>query len=402
MSSVWLHPKSVNWVARYRGSKGKTINRSTGTSDREEAKRIAQTWEVEAARDREKQKTEVSAGGISDTLARAERLARLDRIDAATARDLINDILAASGREAIEAVSNRTWFENWRKSKSPAVTQRTRWKYNQVCRDWLAFLNGRAEKPLEIVGKADAIAFRDRIAQEGLAARTVNQTIKLVRGIYAEAVEQGYIGRNPFAGVDRLPENTEDTKREPFTTKEVADLIAVATGDLKGLIILAATTGLRLMDGARIKWSNIDLKDKLIKIKTSKTGARLTLPIHHAFEAWLKDQPRGIGMAQVFPSLAHKGGPGKTGLSMQFKRLMEKANVNAGIARKREGRGRTTCQKSFHSLRHFAATQLAQNGVRAEVAMAITGHADEESHAGYIDPDVKALRKAVNGIKISA
>ena len=87
---------------------------------------------------------------------------------------------------------------------------------------------------------------------------------------------------------------------------------------------------------------------------------------------------------------------------MQFKRLMERAKVGAGVAREREGRGRSTCRKSFHSLRHFAATQLAQNGVRAEIARAITGHADEESHAGYINADVDTLRRAVNAIKLTA
>jgi len=69
MSSVWQHPKTPNWFARYKGANGKTLNRSTGIVDREEALRIAQQWEIEAARERENRKPEVSAGGISDTVA---------------------------------------------------------------------------------------------------------------------------------------------------------------------------------------------------------------------------------------------------------------------------------------------------------------------------------------------
>ena len=402
MASIWQHPKSVNWVARYRGTGNKTVNRSTGTPDKEAAKLISKTWEIEAARERGKQTIEVSPGGISDAVARAERLARQGRLDPASARDLINDLLTAAGQQTLDAISHRLWCDNWRKSKAGAVKARSRMKYEQVCRDWLAFLNGKADKPLEAVGKADAIAYRDRIASQGLAGRTVNQTVKLLRGIYSEAVEQGHIGRNPFAGVDRLPEDTEDTKREPFTNTEVAAIIEAAKGDMKGLVILAATTGLRLMDGARLQWRNLDLTALQISIKTAKTGAKLKLPIHPALAKWLKEQPRGIGAAPVFPTLADKGGPGKSGLSMQFKRLMERAEVGAGMSREREGRGRSTCRKSFHSLRHFAATQLAQNGVRAEVARAITGHADQESHAGYITADVDSLRSAVNAIKLTA
>jgi integrase len=57
---------------------------------------------------------------------------------------------------------------------------------------------------------------------------------------------------------------------------------------------------------------------------------------------------------------------------MAFKRLMERAEISAGVAReaKEKSRGRMTSQKSFHSLRHFAATQLASNGVRADIARA--------------------------------
>jgi integrase len=119
---------------------------------------------------------------------------------------------------------------------------------------------------------------------------------------------------------------------------------------------------------------------------------------------WLKKQQRGIGAAPVFPSLIHKSGAGKSGLSMAFKRVMVRAKVLAGVARQAKdgGRGRTTSQKSFHSLRHFAATQLAAAGVRAEVARQITGHTDAETHANYINADIDALRSAVKSIRLSA
>jgi integrase len=404
MRGIWKHPKTDNWIARYRGGEGKWVNRSTGTTNGKEAERIAAQWKIEAERERERQTADISPAGISDAVARAERLARGGRLDAHAARDLINDLLTASGQETLDAVTSRAWCETWRASKAGAVKDRSRWKYEQVSRDWLAFLNGKGEKPLEAVTRADVIAYRDRLANEGLAARTVNQTVKLLRGIYAEAVEQGQLGRNPFAGVDSLREEAEGVGRVPFTTAEVSALIDKAEGDWRGMVIVAASTGLRLMDGARLKWRNLDLEAGLIRVKTAKTGATLTLPIHPAFAAWLAEQPRGIGAAPVFPTLANKGGAGKSGLSMAFKRLMERAEVAAGVARpaKEKGRGRTTSQKSFHSLRHYAATQLASNGVRADIARAITGHADAAQHSNYVTADADAMRSAVGGIRLSA
>jgi integrase len=404
MSCIWKHPKSVNWVARYRGAAGKTINRSTGTPVRSEAQLIAQSWEIEAARERENRKPEISAGGISDAVARAERLARLGRLDAGTARDLVNTLLRAAGQETLDAVTNRKWCDGWTAGKSGSIKNQSCVKYQQICRGWLAFLRNAADKPLEIISRSEAVAFRDRLRKDGLAPKTVNHMIKILRGVYNDAVEQGHIGRNPFVGVASLRENDHQAKRLPFTTAEVARLIATAKGDWKGLLILAATTGLRLMDAVRLRWSDVNLDAKSIRIKTAKTGATLALPIHASFMAWLKKQQRGIGAAPVFPSLIHRSGAGKSGLSMAFKRLMVRAKVSAGVARqaKDEGRGRTTSQKSFHSLRHFAATQLAAAGVRAEIARQITGHTDAETHANYINADLDSLRAAMKSIRLSA
>jgi len=37
MASIWKHPKTPNLSARYRGANGKTVNRSTGVQDPDEA-----------------------------------------------------------------------------------------------------------------------------------------------------------------------------------------------------------------------------------------------------------------------------------------------------------------------------------------------------------------------------
>lgn len=402
MSGIWKHPKSQNWIARYRGAENKWVNRSTGTTDAKEAERVSAQWKLDAERDRAKQSADVSPAGISDTVAKAERLARSGRLDASAAREIVNSLLAAAGHARIDAMTNRVWCGTWNASKAGAVKDRSKWKYEQVSRDWLAFLGSKAEKPLEIVAKGDAVAHRDGLAKEGLSARTVNQAVKMLRGIYADAVVQGHLGRNPFAGVANLREITEDTKRVPFTQEDVAALIEAATGDWKGLVILAATTGLRLMDGARLLWKNLDLAAKLIRVKTAKTGKVLEIPIHPALSQWLAKQPRGIGAAPVFPSLATKGGPGKSGLSMAFKTIMKRAEISAGVARQAKGSGRTTSAKSFHSLRHFAATALAMNGVRADVARSITGHSDAATHGNYVNADLAALRGAVDAIRLTA
>jgi hypothetical protein len=114
-------------------------------------------------------------------------------------------------------------------------------KYTQVTRDWLNFLGRKAEKPLETVSRADAIAYRDHLSKAGLSARTTNQTVKLLRGIYTDAVEQSVLSRNPFAGVHSLRKTSENVHRVPFSNAEVASLVEHTEGDWKGMVILAVT-----------------------------------------------------------------------------------------------------------------------------------------------------------------
>lgn len=396
MASVWKHFKSVNWFARYRGTAGKTVNRSTGVVDKKEALRIATTWEIEAARDVVKK--DVSPAGISDAVARAERMARMGRLDARAARALINDMLTAAGHEQVNIQSNAQWCKDWRAAKAPTAGAKSRLQYTQVIRDWLKFLDRKAEKPIDMISKADAIAFRDSLLTAGLAPRTINQTMKLVRGIYGEAVEQGHLPRNPFTGIKPQPLDS-DVKRQPFTAGEVKRILDVAEDDWKGMILLSATTGLRLLDCSRLQWRAVDLGERMMKVRTAKTGTTLQLPIHAEFFKWLVGRDAEPG--PVFPSLAHLSGTGRSGLSCSFGKLMERAGVSSDAAKTGSGRGRNINRKSFHSLRHFAATSLAAAGVRADVARKITGHTDAETHSNYVGAETETLRKAVKKIRLA-
>jgi integrase len=101
----------------------------------------------------------------------------------------------------------------------------------------------------------------------------------------------------------------------------------------------------------------------------------------------------------LFPSLAGKSGTGKSGLSMAFKRIMEKAGIEAGIARQSAGRkGRTFSLRSFHSLRHSFISALANSGVSSELRRKLSGHASEEMHAVYTHHELETIKNAVNAI----
>ena len=103
-----------------------------------------------------------------------------------------------------------------------------------------------------------------------------------------------------------------------------------------------------------------------------------------------------MGKAALFPSLAGKYTGGKSGLSGQFKKLMEKAGVMGRIIRKGEGAGRTTSSLSYHSLRHYFTSAMTAAGVPEEVRMLLTGHSTRTAHRVYTHHEERQVWEAVS------
>ena len=131
---------------------------------------------------------------------------------------------------------------------------------------------------------------------------------------------------------------------------------------------------------------------------TRKTRKAVTVPIHPQFTSWLQEQTLGIGKAPVFPLLAGKSGAGKSGLSMQFKRIMERAKIKGRLLREANGAGRSQSSLSFHSLRHSFNSAMANAGVSSELRQKLTGHASAKMNAQYTHHQLEELRAAVSVI----
>ena len=151
---------------------------------------------------------------------------------------------------------------------------------------------------------------------------------------------------------------------------------------------------MRLRDVANLTWGTVDFEDGLLRTETEKTGATVVLPVHPDFMAWLADRPRGIGKAFVFPTLAGKRIGGCSGLSAQFRKIMESAAITGRVV-ERTGKGRTGHSKGFHSLRHSFVSGLANAGVAPDIRQKLAGHASAEVHRIYTHHELNTLREAI-------
>ena len=235
---------------------------------------------------------------------------------------------------------------------------------------------------------------------KGLSESTVRSAYTILRAILDTAVRDGALARNPAAAVKR-PKVT--AKESVFLTPEQvrALLDAAKSSRYAPLFSLLVNTGLRRGEALALRWSDIDLEDKLLRVRgtlarvdgdlivtsTKTAKSKRSIPVSDGTDRLLKD----IRKQQVRDQLKagsqwHQSGyvftteDGQPCDPRNALRALKSAATKTGMT----GVG-------LHALRHSAATAMLTNGVPLKVVSEILGHASIVITAdiyGHVSPDV--------------
>ena len=371
-------PKTPFWIACFNGvgSDGRVrrFKRSTKTTDKKLAQKLADEWE------------------------QLEKLAGKGRLTESQCRKVVAEVYERTIGEPLHFRTAREFLAEWVESKKNETELRTSLKYRQIVDEFLTHIGVKADRLLREITPADIRSWRDALKRKGLAAPTVNDAIKTLRMPFKAAHDSGYIEINPNTKTTVRPVRDEarNVSKDVFTPTQLAVLLGAAPSqDWRGVILCGYYTGLRLRDIADMQWSAVNLARQFLTVTTRKTRKDVVIPIHPRFAAWLSKQTRGIGKAPVFPSLCGKAGSGKSGLSMTFKRIMDRAGIRGRLLREASGEGRSQSSLSFHSLRHSFNAALANAGVEVELRQELTGHSSPAMNKNYTHTDFERMREAV-------
>jgi integrase len=359
--------RSPYWICAYTAPDGRRLKKSTKQADRQKAWQVCLSF-VEA-------ETAIATKNTTEQQLRRVIDSALRRVGEATMAD-------ATVRETLD-----TWIANKIGALAPISIN----DYKRAANLFITFLGNRADKGIRQITKRDAVAFRDWLAKDR-SPSTVNKLKAHVSGGFQSAKEEGILEQNVFSLIDNL--KAVPIERDTFSPEQVARLVAAApTNDWKGMIILGYTSAARLMDVANMKWSNVDLKNGLLEFRVRKTGKKALLALHPDFSGWLaKQRPPKHRDTFLFPSLAGERGPGKFGLSSEFKKIMTKAKI-VGRQVVSQGGTRKISTLSFHALRHTSATSIYGNAALESIAKRVTQH-NSDSLKTYIHQDLEVLRQA--------
>ncbi|WP_367872343.1 tyrosine-type recombinase/integrase [Luteolibacter sp. Populi] len=410
MASIYKRPEAATWQAQFYVKDPATgelrkVRKSTGHTNRKKALTAALELErnsqgvVQAGSDRAQRAKAV----LAEAVAEIER----ETFTAPTARKYLAKLLEIATGEEMQAYSIQTWADEWLRRKERESSKATMARYQGHTKALLSWLGAeRGKKPLESLTALDARKWRESLQDEGRAGKTVLAYMKDAGALYRAAIREGLVSFNPFTALEAI-DTGDSLDRKPFTPAEVVGLLGSAPSEeWRGLILVAAFTGLRLGDAARLSWASVDLEAKritLIPSKTKKKKREVRIPIQPDLLAFFEGVPIHSDKpdAPVFQKLSTVGVGARAGLSQAFNKVMQKAGVDRGkpsrvIAEgESTGKGRITYERGFHSLRHTFTTWLRTAGVSEEDRMALTGHSTRESHQIYSHADEAALRDAI-------
>lgn len=368
MASLWKRKNSKYWTACFTTRDGRQLKRSTGTTDRRKAEKLALKFEEEA---------------------RTKRTAL-------QARRVLADLYKSISGTEVASVSVRKFFNDYVERKRPEVSSASLDYYKGHSKRFLKWLGDRADVDIAEITKTEITNYRNHIATKA-GPRTTNNTLKAIRTFFAAARKDGFLVDDPAADVDTVRDRTESIRR-PFTLDELKLVLGVAGAEWRSMILFAFYTGQRLGDVASLTWGNLDLTKNELRLTTRKTGRRQVLPLptplrDHISTLKASDDPA----APLHPAALEvmKKNHGRTGpLSKEFAVLLGHAGLRSSDSETPEGGARVKHGLSFHSLRHAATSLLKEAGIPASVVMAYIGHDSDVVSAGYTHTGRESLERA--------
>lgn len=211
--------------------------------------------------------------------------------------------------------------KDWQTWQVDVVGKFVAWARERGLRSTLEVTPEIAEAYVECLGEPD-----DRgKAKTPKTVRHIKSILVLVFGrVLPDGVE------NPFKKVRvETPDGGETEHRKPLNAVEVDLLLQEAATDpfVFPLIVTALSTGLRRGDVCTLKWSSVNLKDRILTVKTSKTGASVTLPImdrlHNVLEGVLAERKEGEEF--VFPEAERMLRENPDGITYRVKKVFARA-----------------------------------------------------------------------------
>jgi integrase/recombinase XerC len=234
-------------------------------------------------------------------------------------------------------------------------------------------------------------SFLASMARRGLSRKSQGRALSAVRGLFRYASREGFVERNPAAGIPTP--KTPKTLPRHLRPHEIEALLA-APGGREGplavrdaaLLELLYATGLRVSELVSLDWRDLDLDGRVLRV-LGKGGKERMVPFGRqavsALRRWIDEWDGVRAQAEKGPAeepvwLNYRG----ERLSVRsVRRVVDRAVEDAALA----------AGVHPHTLRHTFATHLLEVGADLRSIQELLGHASLSTTQRYTHLDVDRL-----------
>ena len=221
-------------------------------------------------------------------------------------------------------------------------------------------------------------AYRARRLKQGVGKSTTNREMALLKKIFNLAIDWGYCETNPLHKI-RLFSEKDNLRERVLSPEEELRLMERLPDQIRPIAETALSTGMRKNEILCLKWENVDLESRFIRVVGTKSGKNRTIPINERLLKLLLTLKKKAKALYVFPNP-------KTGKPYQgIKKSFQKACREAGIENLR-----------FHDLRHTFGTRLINGGADIVTVKTLLGHHSVVITQRYTHTNSEQTRQAVD------
>jgi integrase/recombinase XerD len=242
------------------------------------------------------------------------------------------------------------------------------------------------DRYIDEVKKVHVSSFVSELKKGGLKTPTVRRYLATLSSLFSFAERSGWLSQNPVLHFDKrsIP---EAQPRSRFLSKvEYRHLLAASGPRLRPLVEMAAETGMRLEELLGLKWDQVDLERREVRLVITKTNRPRVIPLSDRAVAVLVARGGPLGTSPYVFINEATGNRYRT-----IKRAFRTACRRAGITDFR-----------WHDLRHCFASWAIQRGADLYRVSRILGHGSLQMTTRYAHLGTQHLHEVVRSVATPA
>lgn len=285
---------------------------------------------------------------------------------------------------------------------APTVSPKHRANYHSVLTSFADFALRMQAIIATDVTEEIAQAYLTYYWNRGVSPKTYNSVLNILQCVFRLLSKDN----NPFAEFKKKPGQIEE--RVAFTVEQLQkiwdtlnspDYHMLYKEEMIVLYKLALYTGARCGDLCLLRWSSVDMQNRVIRFMPHKTAHSshkiVEIPIGDVLYEALSSLDKSTDY--VLPNVAYRYQHNSGGISRDTKKLL----IAAGLKPNDSGTTRRVLAVSrmgFHGFRHTAASMMICNGVNPLVVRDLLGHTSVDMTAHYTHVNLETKREALQNL----